>query len=135
MEEEKIDPGHHGTRNVLRVIGPIIAVVGLIFIIVGMVSFFSAAGSFGSPKYTWCPCVGMPLLFVGLVLSSMGYMGKIARYQAGEIAPVGKDTFNYIADGTKGGVKTLATAIREGLGAGLGGAAAAGGQKMKIRCH
>ena len=39
MEEEKINPGHRGMRDALRVIGPIIALVGLIFAIVGLVSF------------------------------------------------------------------------------------------------
>ena len=42
MEEEKIDPGHGGIRDVLRVVGPIVAVIGLIFGIVGIASFFSA---------------------------------------------------------------------------------------------
>ncbi|MBN2269438.1 MAG: hypothetical protein JXN61_02425, partial [Sedimentisphaerales bacterium] len=126
MEEEKIDPGHRGVRNILRIVGPIVAITGLIFIVVGFSSVFA---SHGSPKYAWCPFVGMPLLFVGIVLSSMGYMSKIARYQAGEIAPVGKDTFNYMADGTKDGIKSVATAIGQGIGAGLGGTAAAGAQK------
>ena len=133
MEEEKINPGHRGMRDALRVIGPIIAAVGLILAIVGVVSLVRT----GSLNYGFFVMGGMPLLFVVLVLSSMGYMGKIARYQAWEIAPVGKDTFNYMADGTKDGVKTLATAIGSGLGAGIGAGAAAagGGQQTKIRCH
>lgn len=137
MEEEKIDPGHRGMRNTFRIIGPIVLVTGLIFIIVGVASLLSSAGSFGPPKHAWCMFVGMPLLFVGGVLSIMGYMGKIARYHAGESAPVLKDTFNYMAEGTKDGVKTLATAIGSGLGAGIAGAsgAAAGGQETKVRCH
>ena len=135
MEEEKIDPGHRGVRNVFRIVGPIIALAGLIFIIVGIVGFFSGFG-LGSPKYVWCPFVGMPLLFVGTVLSVLGYMGRLARYQAGEIAPIGKDTFNYMADGTKEGIKTVARAIGEGLGGSLaGGGAAAGEPQTKVRCH
>ncbi|MCK4294662.1 MAG: zinc-ribbon domain-containing protein [Planctomycetes bacterium] len=136
MEEEKIDPGHRGIRDVLRVVGPIVAAIGLIFIIVGMVSFFSAFGSFGrGPSHFWCVFVGMPLLGVGILLTKFGYIGKVARYVAGEIAPVGKDTFNYMADGTKDGVKTVARAIGEGLGGGLGGAVAAPRQETKVRCH
>jgi len=135
MEEEKIDPGHRGVRNVLRVVGPIVALTGLVFIIVGVVSFFSAFGGSGRPEYAWCPFVGMPLLFVGAVLSSLGYMGKLARYQAGEIAPVGKDTFNYMADGTQEGVKTVARAIGEGLGGGISAAASGGPEQTKVRCH
>jgi len=135
MQEENIDPGHRAVRNILRVVGPIFALIGLIFTIVGFVGFFSAFGSSEEPKCVWCPFVGMPLLFVGLVLSSMGYMGKVFRYQAGEIAPVGKDTFNYMADGTKDGIKTVAKAIGEGLGGALGGAAAAGPPQTRVRCH
>ncbi|MHC4743870.1 MAG: zinc ribbon domain-containing protein [Planctomycetota bacterium] len=137
MEEEKINPGHRGMRDTLRVVGPIVGVIGLIFIIIGLVSFFSSMGSFGPPKYFWCAFVGGPILIVGIALTKFGYMGKVARYMAGEIAPVGKDTFNYMADGTKDGVKTLATAIGSGLGAGIAGASGAvsGGQETKVRCH
>ena len=136
MEEEKIDPGHRGIRDALRVIGPIVAVVGLIFAIVGIASFFSAFGGSGPPRHFWCAFIGLPLLGIGIALTKFGYMGKVARYVAGEIAPVGKDTFNYMADGTKDGVKTLATAVGQGLGAGMAGAAAAAGsQQTKIRCH
>ncbi|MBL7152486.1 MAG: zinc ribbon domain-containing protein [Phycisphaerae bacterium] len=135
MEEEKIDPGHRGIRDALRVIGPIVAVVGLIFVIVGIASFFSAFGGGGPPKRFWCAFVGGPILIAGIALTKFGYMGKVARYVAGEIAPVGKDTFNYMAEGTKDGVKTVAKAIGEGLGGALGGAAAATGQQTKVRCH
>ena len=34
-------------------------------------------------------------------------MGKISRYAAGEIAPVAKDTFNYLAKETKEGVSSI----------------------------
>jgi RNA polymerase subunit RPABC4/transcription elongation factor Spt4 len=130
MEEEKIDAGHTGLRNVFRILGPVIAVTGLIFIVVGLVSFFSAFGGFEPPRYFWCAFIGMPTLFVGLLLCKLGYMGKVARYVAGEIAPVGKDTINYMAKGTREGVKTVAQAIGEGLSA--GGTAE---QQTKVRCH
>jgi len=135
MEEEKIDPGHRGMRDALRVIGPIVAVVGGIFVIVGLASFFSAFGGSGPPKRFWCAFVGGPILMAGIGMTKFAYMGKVARYVAGEIAPVGKDTFNYMADGTKDGVRTVATAIGQGIGAGIGGAAGVGGQQTKVRCH
>ncbi len=102
-------------RQLLRVIGPIVVGVGLIFMIIGIGSFFAAFGSFGPPKYFWCAFVGMPILAVGIALCKFGYMGAVARYYAGEIAPVAKDTFNYMADGTQEGVKTFATAVGEGF--------------------
>ncbi|MBB6429658.1 zinc ribbon domain-containing protein [Algisphaera agarilytica] len=46
-------------------------------------------------------------------------MSSLLRYQASEMAPVGKDTFNYLAEETKPGVhavvSTAAAALKEGL--------------------
>lgn len=115
-DEDRINPGHQTARNVLRIVGPLTFAVGGIFMLVGLVSFFSAfAPGGGFPRLFWCCFVGMPLMFVGMVMSNFGFMGTITRYQAGEIAPVGKDAFNYMADGTKDGVRTIATAIASGL--------------------
>jgi hypothetical protein len=120
-DEERINPGHTQVRGVLRRVGPIVLGVGVIFMIVGLGSFFASFGSFESPRYFWCCFAGMPLIMVGVVMCQFGFMGAITRYQAGEIAPVGKDTFNYMADGTKGGVKTVASAIGAGLNEGMSG--------------
>ena len=103
--ENQLDPGHNEKRGILRVIGPVIFIVGLIFMIVGLVSFFIAFGGHGFPRLFWCCFVGLPLLWLGSVLSGAGFIGAAARYLAGESAPVAKDTFNYMADGTKEGVK------------------------------
>jgi hypothetical protein len=130
-DERKIDPRHHETRAALRLIGPLVAVVGLIFIVVALVSFFSSFGTFGRPRYFWCAFVGMPLLALGIGLSKYAYMGAVARYVAGEVAPVGKDTFNYLAEGTRDGVETIAQAVGEGLRSGAGGAEA----ETLVRCH
>jgi RNA polymerase subunit RPABC4/transcription elongation factor Spt4 len=127
--ENQIDPDHKEKRGILRVIGPLILVVGLIFLIVGMVSFFSSFGGFAPPRYFWCCFVGLPLMWLGGVLSSAGFMGAAARYVAGESAPVAKDTFNYMADGTKEGVKQVAMAVGEGLAAG------GIGKPVQLRCH
>jgi len=132
MEEEKIDPGHGGLRSVFRVLGPLLLLVGLLLVVIGMVSAFSSVGSFEPPRYFWCVFLGGPITFVGLVLCKLGYMGKVIRYVAGEIAPVGNDTFNYMANGTKDGVKVVASAIGQGLAAGGLGI---GSQVTKVRCH
>ena len=92
-----------------------LAIIGLGFIVTGVASFFSAFGSFEPPRLFWCCFVGMPVLFVGAVMCGFGYMGAIARYQASEIAPVATDAVNYMADGTKEGVKTVARAVAEGI--------------------
>ena len=132
MEEEKIDQGHGGLRNIFRVLGPVVLLVGLLFVVIGMVSFFSTFRTFEPPRYFWCVFLGGPIIVVGLILCKFGYMGKVARYVAGEIAPVGKDTFNYMANGTKDGVKAVASAIGEGLAAGGVGV---GSKVTKLRCH
>ena len=88
--------------------------VGLVFVAVGMISFFAAFGGSGQPKYFWCTFVGMPLSFVGMVLCKFAFMGSVARYAAGELAPVGADTFNYVAKETQEGVAEVSEAIFEG---------------------
>ena len=124
-----IDRGHSGKQQVLRVVGPLVLLVGGIFMLVGLVDFFSAFGGGGAPTKFWCLFAGMPFLFVGGALTMYGFMGSVARYAAGEMAPVAKDTFNYMADGTQEGVKTVASAIGEGLSAGMGR-----GGEVGVRC-
>jgi len=111
-----------GTRSILRSIGPLVFIAGLICTIGGIISFFSSFGSFEPPHYFWLCFVGMPLMFVGGVMSQFGFIGAAARYVAGETAPVATDIINYVADETKGAVLTVArsatTGILEGRAAG-----------------
>jgi len=131
MPDRQINPGHNAVRDTLRIIGPIILLTALGFLIVGLVDFFRAFGGFGPPKLFWCVFVGILLLPMGGALTSYGYMGKVMRYMAQETAPVGKDTFNYLAQGTQEGIKTVAGVIGQGLReGGLGGAA-----PTMVRCH
>ncbi|MEW6237973.1 MAG: zinc ribbon domain-containing protein [Candidatus Omnitrophota bacterium] len=53
------------------------------------------------------------------------------RNQAGEITSVVKDAFNYVAKETRDGVKTIAHAVEEEIGA----AAANTGKEAMVRCH
>jgi uncharacterized membrane protein len=110
----RINPNHRQERTVLRVFGPIVLLIGLSFVAVGMISFFSAFGSFGAPEKFWCVFVGMPITFVGIVLCKFAFMGKVARYAAGELAPVGKDTFNYMANETREGVSDISEVFHSG---------------------
>ena len=107
-------PQHNKTRSVLRACGVIFALLGLIFLAIGMISFFTAFGH-GMPRLFWCCFVGMPLLFVGIVMCVFGFMGAAARYAASEHVPVASDAVNDLADGTKGAVKTWAKAASEGI--------------------
>jgi hypothetical protein len=58
---------------------------------------------------------GMICLAVGGVLLKMGYMGRVARYVAGEVAPVASDTVNYVAGSTRQGVHDVAEAVASGI--------------------
>jgi len=111
-----IDPRHTETRSALRVIGPCVLAAGLVFTLIGFGSFFASFGSFQPPQYFWCAFVGLPLMAVGGAITRFAYLGAVTRYMADEIAPVGKDVINYMADGTKGAVRDLASAVGEGLG-------------------
>lgn len=112
---KQIDPNHAPTRDLLRVVGPVVVLTGLLFTGVGIGSFFSAFGTFEPPRYFWCAFVGIPLLGVGGFICRFAFLGAVSRYMANEVAPVGKDVVNYMADGTKGAVREVAAAIGEGL--------------------
>lgn len=129
MEEEKIDPQHIATRTKLRTIGIVLLIIGAVFTFIGFSSFFLTMIT-GKPPVLFCfAFIGLPMGFVGFILTMYGFMGSAARYVAGETAPVGKDVINYTAEGTKEGVKTIASAVGEGLGikGQLG--------QTKIKCH
>lgn len=115
MRQRQIDPRHTEARNALRAIGFLVLVIGGIFLAVGVIDFFASFGSFRPPRLFWCAFVGMPLVGIGIAMLKAGFMGAVARYQANEYAPVAKDTFNYIADETQDGVRTVASAIGDGL--------------------
>jgi Double zinc ribbon len=120
--ENELDPNHQAKRSLLRMLAVVVVAAGGVFTVIGFASFFFAFSTHEFPKFFWCAFVGLPLLGFGMSLVRAAYVGAAARYLAGEIAPVGKDTFNYMADGTKQSVKTIATAVGEGLAAGAAGA-------------
>lgn len=126
VENLIVGPEHARVRKALRTAGLLLTALGLVMTAVGLISFFSSIGTFEPPRYFWCAIVGLPLMGLGWSLTSSGYAGAFVRYWAGETAPVRKDTFNYLAEGTSAGVNTLARAVGEGLRAGpreAGGAA------------
>ena len=56
----------------------------------------------------------MPITFVGLLICKFAFMGKVARYAAGELAPVGKDAFNFMASETTEGISDVSEAFHSG---------------------
>ena len=112
-------PEQDGIRKFLRIAGPVIFLVGLVCAIIAAASLFASAGSFDGPHYFWLGFVGLPLMFVGGVLSQFGFMGAVARFMAGEVAPVAADSANYVAEETKGAVETVAKAAAKGVVEGI----------------
>ena len=55
---------------------------------------------------------------LGAGICKFAFMGAVSRYVADEVAPVGKDVINYMAEGTQGAVREVAAAVAEGLHAG-----------------
>jgi hypothetical protein len=131
--DSKIDPKHSASRLILRMLGLTILGLGLLFTVIGFGSLLSTIGSFEPPRYFWCAFVGIPLLFVGAAMSMFGFLGTFTRYVSGEAAPVQRDTFNYLAEGVQEGVRTVSTAIGEGLAAGMHNDRSVG--KQCLNCH
>lgn len=126
---QKIDPRHNQIRDILRLVGPAVVVAGVIFAAIGLWSFFATFGTFEPPRYFWCAFVGVPLIGLGMTICKFAFLGAASRYVAGEVAPVGKDVVNYLAEGTRGAVRDVATAVAEGLHAG-----ATGQEVRMVRC-
>ena len=111
----RINPRSDSQRASLRMIGGVMCAIGAVFAIIGFGSFFSAFGGHGSPDKFWCIFVGMPLVGIGSQMLKFGYLGAVARYAAGEVAPVATDTLNFAADETRGSVRKMSGAIAAGL--------------------
>lgn len=121
-------PAQNSIRTALWIIGPAILIAGLLCLIVAGISFFASIGSFSPPRFFWLAFVGIPLLFIGSVLSMYGFMGAVFRFAAGEVAPVAADSVNYMAEETKGGVETVAKAAAKGVVEGIDAGHAESGQ-------
>lgn len=100
---------HINTRNTFRILGPVILLIAIICLIIGFKStfmpepdpFIDEYGNFistPSQNKFWLMFVGMPLLAIGLALTKAGFAGKVAEYGARELAPVAKETWNYIKE-------------------------------------
>jgi hypothetical protein len=104
---------HRNARLVFRILGPLLLLIGVACLGTAMFDFFTLEG-FEQPEYFWLFFAGMPFLFVGFVLTGLGFGGSVAKYQSREYAPVAKDTFNYLAKETTSGVENISRAIQTG---------------------
>ena len=108
-------PEQKAVGNFLRKIGPLIFIAGLICTIIALINFFMAMSGSGEPRLFWLFFLGMPLMFVGGVMSQFGFLGTVTRFIAGETASVAADTANYMADETKVAVETVAKSAAKGV--------------------
>ena len=113
------EPAQNSIRTALRIAGPLLLLAGVVCIIIAVASMFAGSTDFGPPRLFWLAFVGIPLMFVGSVLSMYGFMGAVFRFAAGEVAPVGADTAKYMAEETKGAVETVAKAAAKGVVEGI----------------
>ena len=120
MNEDKLQISQQArVRRTLRGVGLAVLALGGLLTLIGVGSFFASFGSFESPRYFWCAFLGVPLLFVGGVMTMFGFLGAVNRYVAGESAPVAKDVVNYMGENVQPGVKSIARAVTEGIKEGL----------------
>jgi hypothetical protein len=92
-----LDSDHAAKRNALRVLGVAMVVVGGLLAAAGLADFFSAFNSTGGmPTRFWMAFIGLPLLGWGLRICKFAFLGDISRYTVGEVAPVARDTMDYL---------------------------------------
>ena len=88
-------PGY-SRQSSMRFMFRVAAVVGL-----GLALYFLALGlsdfvTSDEPQKFWMLFVGLPMLAVGGWLAMAGFGGAVARYAAGEGAPVARDSLDYL---------------------------------------
>ena len=96
-------PGYRnqrGMRTVFRIVGVLAMGAALVLIGLAVADFFAAFNSDGSdtPTRMWTFFVALPLFIIGGFCLQAGFAGAGARYAAGEVAPVARDTLSYLRD-------------------------------------
>ncbi|MEK4628570.1 zinc ribbon domain-containing protein [Solibacillus sp. FSL R7-0682] len=104
---------HQQAKKFFKFFGPFLLVIGIGCLVIAIFEFFTL-DFFEEPKLDWLFFVGMPFLFVGFIFTGLGYGSTVAKYQSREMAPIAKDTFNYLAEETTEGFEKIAQAIHTG---------------------
>lgn len=87
---------HRKIKIILRVIGFICLPAGIILLLCGTIPFFRGDVSTFNLNF-----IAMPLIFVGAVCLSWGFMREVNKYVADENLPVVTDAANKILSGTR----------------------------------
>jgi hypothetical protein len=83
-------------RNISRFLGPVMALAGAYFVGLAVHDLITADG-FEAPGKFWMVFVGLLLIFVGLVLGQVGFLGMWLGNVASE-TPVVPATVAYVGD-------------------------------------
>jgi hypothetical protein len=86
-------------RSAFRIGGLLVLAVGVTFSVMGFLALFGTMNdttSDGPPSQFFLAFAGLPLMAVGGWLLQAGFGGAAARFAAGELAPVAKDTIDYV---------------------------------------
>ena len=92
-------------KTIFRIVGLICLPLGLIFLVLGIIGM----SNFNTDMFLFS-FVGIPLLFIGSVSLSFGFMKEVNSYIANENKGIAKDVTNYMLDGTRESIsKTFST--------------------------
>ena len=84
-------------RLFFRVVGGVVLVVGAVLFVRGLTAVFGADDFEGPAGGDVASFIGGLLLAgVGLQLLYLGFMGAAVRYGAGEVAPVARESLDYV---------------------------------------
>ncbi|MEN0020116.1 MAG: zinc-ribbon domain-containing protein [Planctomycetota bacterium] len=105
-------------RGFLRIVGPLLVAIGGICVVAGLISFLS---DFGQPRIAAGPptgfilmLVGAPMFVVGLSMTNAGWGDKISRFMGRQHGPAAGMTFNEVAKISEPGIRSVASALRDG---------------------
>lgn len=106
-DDNVVNKDYSKATKVMRFFGIIILIIGLTLVVISVMNLFSNTGLF------FLGFIGIPLIFVGSVLSMFGFMKKSSSFFASQTAPVQKDVTNYLLRGTRKEVSETAKEIIE----------------------
>jgi hypothetical protein len=125
MEPEKFIPEQHQKGRLwFRILGPLLLITAVVCIIVAFIEFLTLQG-FEEPKLFWLFFAALPIVFIGFILTGLGFGSSFAKYQSREYAPIAKDTFHYLAKESTTGLKEISNALQQGTTA----------EKRSFNCH
>ena len=113
MKKEPFIPKKHlQLKTLFRRLGPLLIVSGVVCVITAMLDLFTL--DLEEPKHFWLFFIGIPVIFIGFIVTYAGYGQDAAKYMSREMAPVASETFNYITEETQEGLETVAKAVQRG---------------------